>query len=185
MGKGCLALGEGRGGLLMAGQAALTGPYAYVFGGRLRTFCSKSAKPHTSPFLCLQVSPSALGLSGARMDGLVSCQQAHCFHLRHCVPLETAAALHAVPAASTAALLLLPHSQRLPHWHIYLQPFDESQHKLLCEELKHLYTAVTRAKNAVRAALLLWKVPQQAPPAMAVRGSGTLASNWSLPVPLR
>ncbi|KAL4858033.1 TPR and ankyrin repeat-containing protein 1 [Chlorella vulgaris] len=27
--------------------------------------------------------------------------------------------------------------------------FDESQHKLLCEELKHLYTAVTRAKNAV------------------------------------
>ncbi|KAL4457799.1 hypothetical protein ABPG75_012664 [Micractinium tetrahymenae] len=28
-------------------------------------------------------------------------------------------------------------------------PFDETQHKLLCEELKHLYTAVTRAKNAV------------------------------------
>jgi hypothetical protein len=26
-------------------------------------------------------------------------------------------------------------------------PFDESQHALLSEELKHLYTAVTRAKN--------------------------------------
>lgn len=26
-------------------------------------------------------------------------------------------------------------------------PFDESQHALLCEELKHLYTAITRAKN--------------------------------------
>lgn len=44
------------------------------------------------------MSPSELGLSGARLDGL---------------------------------------------------PFDDSQHKLLCEELKHLYTAVTHAKNAV------------------------------------
>lgn len=26
-------------------------------------------------------------------------------------------------------------------------PFDERQHVLLCEELKHLYTAITRAKN--------------------------------------
>ena len=26
-------------------------------------------------------------------------------------------------------------------------PFDEHQHVLLCEELKHLYTAITRAKN--------------------------------------
>ena len=26
-------------------------------------------------------------------------------------------------------------------------PFDESQHALLSEELKHLYTAITRAKN--------------------------------------
>ena len=26
-------------------------------------------------------------------------------------------------------------------------PFDERQHSLLCEELKHLYTAITRAKN--------------------------------------
>lgn len=26
-------------------------------------------------------------------------------------------------------------------------PFDERQHVVLCEELKHLYTAITRAKN--------------------------------------
>ena len=26
-------------------------------------------------------------------------------------------------------------------------PFAERQHSLLCEELKHLYTAITRAKN--------------------------------------
>eukprot|EP00887_Chlorella_sp_A99_P006107 scaffold22.g6107.t1 len=28
-------------------------------------------------------------------------------------------------------------------------PFDPAAHKLLCEELKHLYTAITRAKNSV------------------------------------
>ncbi|KAI3424745.1 hypothetical protein D9Q98_008134 [Chlorella vulgaris] len=27
--------------------------------------------------------------------------------------------------------------------------FDQGQHKMLCEELKHLYTAITRAKNSV------------------------------------
>ena len=34
-------------------------------------------------------------------------------------------------------------------------PFDESQHALLCEELKHLYTAITRAKNNGELGLLI------------------------------
>jgi hypothetical protein len=34
----------------------------------------------------------------------------------------------------------------------YLRPakFDEKAHSILSEELKHLYTAITRAKNNVR-----------------------------------
>lgn len=38
-------------------------------------------------------------------------------------------------------------------------PFEKTSHVLLQEELKHLYTAVTRAKSNVRASIVLGSLP--------------------------
>ena len=53
--------------------------------------------------------------------------------------------VHACMAVANAKLLVLPPVPVPP----VPQKFDPGQHKLLCEELKHLYTAITRAKNSV------------------------------------
>lgn len=56
-------------------------------------------------------------------------------HLLCCQPCQV---------SPSSAILTPPHA-----WPCYLQPFNPAQHKVLCEELKHLYTAITRAKNSV------------------------------------
>jgi len=43
----------------------------------------------------------------------------------------------------------VPEDPRLPQGALRTLQFEESKHVLLCEELKHLYTAITRAKNNV------------------------------------